>query len=956
MVFKPPPAQAQPSSLSSPPGIGSIPYAPSAHQEVSFTGQPVNSIISFQHISVSSPYQKYSADELRLADYQANRRYTGSLSGAKVSNPSTLGSSTIGAVNGTTTVSKPKETTGSLFGTSSTGGGSLFEAKAPVNLFGNNSGVNPDATGGVKISDTPSLTFGSDSTGGRIIFGTPNPISLFDNNSGVNSKATRSVQISDTPSLTFGSNSTGGGSLFGAPVNLFGNNSVVNSGATSIFKANNTTGGKFGGNTAQVRLSSQSSTPTLSANTSTPTTSQSSFGTFSLPMVTTSPGTTSAKQQPTSHPVSAMLSSTMTPNRDRRSTSATGSESKSASTDQGSSSKEESDATSDYESTSEYENLIPKAHLRLLEHRLDLDELNEISTTPLFTEPVRRYANAIAKTAGGQKPFTQYGLLGGDIGSLESEEPANQDPRVFWNIAAPSSFFICGSQGSGKSHTLSCLLENAMTPCEANVLPHPLTGIVFHYDTFISDTGGSPCEVAWLSSNPKIQVRVLCPPTNIRTMRKLYSRFPNIMIEELRLNQSDLDTRRMLDLMAVSSGTSMPLYLHVLNRVLRDLRIEQQERNGAFDYTAFKHNMFRQELTDQQLAPLKQRLDTLESFMVKQHAKAYEHGREPKSNKSTRASRGNDWTPRPGMLTIVDLSCPCVTAEMACSLFNICLSLFLEQDCNSIGRVIALDEAHKYMSSDTGSAECRTLTDRLLETIRLQRHLGARVIISTQEPTISPKLLDLCSVTIVHRFTSPDWLRALSQHLAGVSKGGRMLEKALAINQNMADDVCIENAGVNSLALDYSDPAMELFSRIVALRVGEALVFAPSAIIGVQKAIPRPPSTSTPAPKPVAGSGSIPHAPNQPNNAVERPTADTIDNDGLQVQPESVKSGQQSASDKQHQKTVTSVLATSSGTEKLASPTSTASPATVKRLAHGVLKVRIRNRTTADGGRSIMAA
>ncbi|KAK3489079.1 uncharacterized protein B0T23DRAFT_321974 [Neurospora hispaniola] len=935
MVSKPPPAQAQPSNSTSPPGTGSIPYAPSAHQEVSFSGQPVNSIISFQHISVSPPYQKYSADELRLADYQANRRYTGSLSGTKVSNPSTLGSSTIGAVNGTAAVSTPKETTGSLFGTSSTGGGSLFGAKAPASLFGNNSGVNPGAIGSVKISDTPSITFGSNSTGGGSLFGAKAPISLFGNNSGVNSNATRSVQISDTPSITFGSNSTGGGSLFGtkAPVSLFGNNGVVNSGATSIFKANNTTGGIFGGNTAQIKLSSQPFTPTPSANTSTPTTNQSFFGTLSLPVVTTStqqsashtfssPGTASTKQQPTSHPVSAMLSSTMTPNRDRRSTSATGSESKSASTDQESSSKEGSDATSDYESA----------------------------------KPVRKYAKAIAKTAGGRKPFTQYGLLGGDIGSLESEEPANRDPRVFWNIAAPSSFFICGSQGSGKSHTLSCLLENAMTPCEANVLPHPLTGIVFHYDTFISDTGGSPCEVAWLSSNPKIQVRVLCPPTNIRTMRKLYSRFPNIMIEELRLNQSDLDTRRMLDLMAVSSGTSMPLYLHVLNRVLRDLRIEQQERDGAFDYTAFKHNMFRQELTDQQLAPLKQRLDTLESFMVEQHAKAYEHGREPKSNKSTRASRGNDWTPRPGMLTIVDLSCPCVTAEMACSLFNICLSLFLEQDCNSIGRVIALDEAHKYMSSDTGSAECRTLTDRLLETIRLQRHLGARVIISTQEPTISPKLLDLCSVTIVHRFTSPDWLRALSKHLAGVSKGGRMLEKALAINQNMADDVCIENAGVNSLALDYSDPAMELFSRIVALRVGEALIFAPSAIIGVQKAIPRPPSTSTPAPKPVAGSGPISHAQNQPINAVERPTTDTTDDDGLQVQPGSVKSGQQSASDKQHQKTVTSVIATSSGTEKLASPTPAASPATVKRLAHGVLKVRIRNRTTADGGRSIMAA
>ena len=46
------------------------------------------------------------------------------------------------------------------------------------------------------------------------------------------------------------------------------------------------------------------------------------------------------------------------------------------------------------------------------------------------------------------------------------------------------------------------------------------------------------------------------------------------------------------------------------------------------------------------------------------------------------------------MLTIVDLSCPCITAEAACSLFNICLGLFLEQP-TSIGRVVALDEAHK---------------------------------------------------------------------------------------------------------------------------------------------------------------------------------------------------------------------------------------------------------------------
>ncbi len=58
----------------------------------------------------------------------------------------------------------------------------------------------------------------------------------------------------------------------------------------------------------------------------------------------------------------------------------------------------------------------------------------------------------------------------------------------------------------------------------------------------------------------------------------------------------------------------------------------------------------------------------------------------------------------------------------------------------------------------------------LLEPIRLQHHLGARII-ATHEPTVSPAL-ELCSVTIVHRFSSPAWLRTLREYLAGVSSAG----------------------------------------------------------------------------------------------------------------------------------------------------------------------------------------
>ncbi|KAI6478784.1 hypothetical protein MCOR13_011661, partial [Pyricularia oryzae] len=123
-------------------------------------------------------------------------------------------------------------------------------------------------------------------------------------------------------------------------------------------------------------------------------------------------------------------------------------------------------------------------------------------------------------------------------------------------------------------------------------------------------------------------------------------------------------------------------------------------------------------MTETQLAPLKQRLDTLESFMVRKQVYAFNSdtknsGTPAKIIKARENEQGTDWTPEAGKLTIVDLSCPCVPAQTACSLFNICLSLFLEQE-SKIGRVVALDEAHKFMGGGTEGAESpdsRNLTE-----------------------------------------------------------------------------------------------------------------------------------------------------------------------------------------------------------------------------------------------------
>lgn len=110
------------------------------------------------------------------------------------------------------------------------------------------------------------------------------------------------------------------------------------------------------------------------------------------------------------------------------------------------------------------------------------------------------------------------------------------------------------------------------------------------------------------------------------------------------------------------------------------------------------------------------------------------------------------------------------------------------------------------------TAASEAFTDSLLTVIREQRHKGARVVIATQEPTLSPKLLDLCTMTFVHRFTSPEWLRAIGSHLAGASvHTGR----------------------------DDNDDRRHLLNEIVALNVGESILFSPNAMLDVVDGMPR---------------------------------------------------------------------------------------------------------------------
>ena len=112
-----------------------------------------------------------------------------------------------------------------------------------------------------------------------------------------------------------------------------------------------------------------------------------------------------------------------------------------------------------------------------------------------------------------------------------------------------------------------------------------------------------------------------------------------VRVEELRIDQTDLTTKRMFDLMAVNSEDAIPLYLHSVTRILRDLRIAQQQSERPFHYGEFKKLIEALDLTSGQKAPLTQRLDALESFMPIGQRAACERKPKPITRNS-----GTDWS------------------------------------------------------------------------------------------------------------------------------------------------------------------------------------------------------------------------------------------------------------------------------------------------------------------------
>jgi len=95
-------------------------------------------------------------------------------------------------------------------------------------------------------------------------------------------------------------------------------------------------------------------------------------------------------------------------------------------------------------------------------------------------------------------PFVSYAGIGRVIGQYTPElHPTPSNNILYVNTNTPSATVICGVQGSGKSHSVSVIIENSLIKAsELGKLPEKLSVVVFHLG---AAQGGMhlPCESAF---------------------------------------------------------------------------------------------------------------------------------------------------------------------------------------------------------------------------------------------------------------------------------------------------------------------------------------------------------------------------------------------------------------------------------------------------------------------------
>lgn len=329
---------------------------------------------------------------------------------------------------------------------------------------------------------------------------------------------------------------------------------------------------------------------------------------------------------------------------------------------------------------------------------------------------------------GAGEMTAQYGVLG-----------KSGTEKIGIDLMGCNTISLFGVQGFGKSYTLGVIGEMATTSVPGiNLLPAPLATVVFHYhksDAYepeyasAVEPNSKPRELQRLleeygASPAGLKDVVLLSPADKVEARK--KEFPNLEVLPIKFASKEVGADGWKFLLGAVGNDS--LYLRQIVGIMR------------------KH---RDELT---LATLKAELGSLPD-----HAQRLAMDRlglaEPYIDDEARLSA----ILRPGRTVIVDLRDEWIEKDEALGLFVVMMRIFASSKVKGreFNKLVIFDEAHKYITESD-------LIGQVVETIREMRHQATSIVIASQDPLSVPRaVIELTSLLVLHRMTSPQWLKHL---------------------------------------------------------------------------------------------------------------------------------------------------------------------------------------------------
>lgn len=323
------------------------------------------------------------------------------------------------------------------------------------------------------------------------------------------------------------------------------------------------------------------------------------------------------------------------------------------------------------------------------------------------------------------------------------------DSKLALDLNTPNAISVFGVQGSGKSYTLGSIIEMSLMPIpKVNSLSKPLGVVVFHYSDVedyapeiltIVDPNNAP-ETQKLrdvyGAEPKgFQDIVLLVPEPKLEKRK--QEYPNLDVRPILFSSKELDSDAWHYLMGVTSKDAM--YVRRIGQM-----IEKLDRANKLTLGELWSSIVDGSLDHNQERRAKERLD---------FAKDYIRDGEDLGSVMT-----------PGRLVVVDLRDKYISKDDALGMFMIIQRLFadIRSEGSAFNKLIVFDEAHNYMGTD--------FVEDILKGIRLMRHKGNSIVLASQDPESVPvKVIELSSIVILHKMSSPNWLRHIKKSLAALN-------------------------------------------------------------------------------------------------------------------------------------------------------------------------------------------